>query len=112
MRGPDFLIVLLFCSAVTCAVGWFVAVQRRKRLLHRLWGYAAAQGLPLAVFADDTPGDPPPGPMQSQRLDQLESQLDGLAQQIDRLMESQEFLSRVLSSRVDQPADARMRTPH
>lgn len=46
------------------------------------------------------------------RIDQLENQVDHIASQMDRLAESQDFLSRVMSEKLDRLADGRMDTPH
>ncbi len=46
------------------------------------------------------------------RIGQLENQVDHIATQMDRLAESQDFLSRVMSEKLDRLADGRIDTPH
>jgi hypothetical protein len=104
---------LTTCLFVTTTVGfvfaWSRARRDREKLQNRLWGIAAAQGLPAAVLTDDVLLPPQVG---HSRVEQLEAQIDAMNQQIDRLAESQEFLSRVLTERIDQIPDPRLRTPH
>jgi hypothetical protein len=95
-------------------VGWYRATQKRTKLEGRLWGIAAAQGLPMAeALADVQSTRPLPAvARESNRVERLEAQVDQLAQQLERVAESQDFLSRVLTDRIDQLPDPRMRTPH
>lgn len=46
------------------------------------------------------------------RIAQLEHQVDQIASQMERLAESQDFLSRIMSDKLDRLADQRMDTPH
>lgn len=104
---------LTTCIFAVTTVGLFVAWSRarreREKMQNRLWGIAAAQGLPYAALADEVPLPPQVG---HSRVEQLEAQIESMTQQIDRLAESQEFLSRVLTERIDQIPDPRLRTPH
>lgn len=110
MRDEVALMLVTLMWAAFATGMWFHNWRIRRRLQDRLWGMAAAQGVHPASFTDDAPlvhhngGDG--------RVQQLESQVDQMAQQIDRLVESQEFLSRVLTDRIDQIPDSRLRTPH
>lgn len=90
-------------------MAWSRARRERERMQNRLWGLAAAQGLPMAVLTDEVPL---PAQIGHTRIEQLEAQIDAMTQQVDRLAESQEFLSRVLTDRIDQLPDSRLRTPH
>jgi hypothetical protein len=111
-----FFFTTLFMTAVAVVgmIGWYRATQKYTKLEGRLWGIAAAQGLPMAEALADAqsartvPGLSPDG----NRVVQLEAQVDQLAQQLERVAESQDFLSRVLTDRIDQLPDPRMRTPH
>ncbi len=104
-----FTTCLFAATALGFVIAWSRARREREKLQNRLWGIAAAQGMPIAAFIDEVPL-----PLQSghSRVDQLEAQIDAMTQQIDRLAESQEFLSRVLTDRIDQIPDPRLRTPH
>lgn len=84
---------------------WLRAEWQRRKAEARLWACLGEQGVVDAAAAR-------PVASGAQRVDQLERQLDQMAQQIDRLAESQEFLSRVLTDRIDQIPDPRLRTPH
>lgn len=106
----DLLVLLAFGLATAfCAVGWYRAEERAKRLKHRLWGVAVAQGVQLTT---DDDAEVVALPIANPRIERLEAQLDTMAQQVDRLAETQEFLSRVLTDRIDQLPDPRLRTPH
>ncbi len=100
------------CLFVVTTVGllfaWSRARRDREKIQNRLWGIAAAQGLPITALTDEVPL-PQVGRSQ---VEQLEAQIDAMNQQIDRLAESQEFLSRVLTDRIEQIPDPRLRTPH
>lgn len=100
--------------AVFAMIGWYRATQKRTKLEGRLWGIAAAQGLPMAeLLADVQSSRPLPAVARDGgRVEQLEAQVDQLTQQLERIAESQDFLSRVLTDRIDQLPDPRMRTPH
>ena len=104
---------LTTCVFAVTTVGflfaWSHARREREKLQNRLWGIATAQGLPYAALTDEAPLPPQVG---HSRVEQLEAQIDSMTQQIDRLAESQEFLSRVLTERIDQIPDPRLRTPH
>jgi hypothetical protein len=105
-----FLTTCLFAATTLgFVIAWSRARREREKMQNRLWGIAAAQGLPIAAFTDEVPL---PTQMGHPRVDQLEAQIDAMTQQIDRLAESQEFLSRVLTDRIDQIPDPRLRTPH
>lgn len=109
--APFFFLTTCLFAATTVGLllAWSRARRDREKLQNRLWGIAAAQGLPAAVLTDEVPLPPQVG---YSRVEQLEAQVDAMNQQIDRLAESQEFLSRVLTERIDQIPDPRLRTPH
>lgn len=107
---PDEIGVFLFSTTVFSTAMWVRAMLAKKKIEHRLWGIAAAQGLPVTAVTEDLPmmGSMHTNP----RVQQLEQQVDAITQQLERLTESQEFLSRVLTERIDQLPDPRLRTPH
>ena len=100
---------LFAATTVGFVIAWSRARREREKMQNRLWGIAAAQGLPFAALSDEISLPPQVG---HSRVEQLEAQIDSMTQQIDRLAESQEFLSRVLTERIDQIPDPRLRTPH
>lgn len=111
MREEVALMLMAVIVWAAFATGMWIHNSRiRRRLQDRLWGMAAAQGVHPERFTDDAllvhrnVGDG--------RVHELEAQVDQMAQQIDRIVESQEFLSRVLTDRIDQIPDSRLRTPH
>ncbi len=105
-----FLTTCLFAvTTVVFVVAWSQARREREKMQNRLWGIATAQGLPYSALTDEVPLPPQVG---HSRVEQLEAQIESMTQQIDRLAESQEFLSRVLTERIDQIPDPRLRTPH
>jgi hypothetical protein len=107
-----FLLVISCGLSVGClglGLAWLRARQERDKLQNRLWGIAAMQGLPVASLTDDVPLPPQVG---HGRVEQLETQLEIMSQQVERLAESQDFLSRVLTDRIEQIPDSRLRTPH
>lgn len=105
-----FLTTCLFvATTVWFAAAWSHARREREKMQNRLWGIATAQGLPYSALTDEVPLPPQVG---HSRVGELEAQIDSMSQQIDRLAESQEFLSRVLTERIEQNPDPRLRTPH
>ncbi|MEI2721581.1 MAG: hypothetical protein V9E87_15900 [Gemmatimonadales bacterium] len=73
-------------------VGWFRASRRASRFERRLFS---------SPVADD------------RRVEHLESVLDSVASQVDRLASGQEFLSRVVGERsARQPERLQVETPH
>jgi hypothetical protein len=104
-----FTTCLFALTTVVFLVAWFQARREREKMQNRLWGIATAQGLPYAALTDEVPLPPQVG---HSRVEHLEAQIESMTQQIDRLAESQEFLSRVLTERIDQIPDPRLRTPH
>lgn len=73
-------------------VGWFRASRRAFRFERRLFS---------SPVADD------------RRVEHLESVLDSVASQVDRLASGQEFLSRVVGERsARQPERLQVETPH
>jgi hypothetical protein len=46
------------------------------------------------------------------RIAQLERQVDQIANHLERLTDSQDFLSRILTDKLDRLPEARMDTPH
>lgn len=114
MSMPEEIGMFLFGTTVFSSVMWVRAAMAKKKIEHRLWGIAAAQGLPVTALSDDVPMMGAMGAAMngSPRVQQLEQQVDAITQQLERLTESQEFLSRVLTERIDQLPDPRLRTPH
>lgn len=96
--------------AVFATVMWIHNWRLRRQMQDRMWGMAAAQGIPVTSLTGDVPL--PQSEAGDTRVQQLEAQVDQMAQQIDRIADSQEFLSRVLTDRIDQIPDPRLRTPH
>jgi hypothetical protein len=108
------ILFIMTAMIVTPSVGWYRSIQARRRLERKLWRIASEQGHPTAVayFEDNESMPVPTVPQNGNRVAQLEAQVDQLAQQLERVAESQDFLSRVLTDRIDQLPDPRMRTPH
>jgi hypothetical protein len=104
-----FTTCLFAVTTVVFLVAWSHARREREKMQNRLWGIATAQGLPYSALTDEVPLPPQVG---HSRVEHLEAQIESMTQQIDRLAESQEFLSRVLTERIDQIPDPRLRTPH
>lgn len=104
-----FAVMLMMWAAFATGM-WLYNSMKRRQLRDRLWGMAAAQGVHPDTLSDDAPM--PLRTRSDGRVQQLEAQVDQMAQQIDRIVESQEFLSRVLTDRIDQIPDPRLRTPH
>jgi hypothetical protein len=107
---------MLFFMATTVGASfmWYRAIQGRKRIEARLWGLAAGQGLPIAAMFEGEPSGVMPaiGRGDASRVERLEQQVDQMSQQMERIAESQDFISRVLTDRIEQLPDPRMRTPH
>ncbi len=68
-----------------------------------------AAGQEPAAFSDATPM---PVPASKSRIERLETQVDTISEQLDRIVDARAFLSRVLTDRIDQLPDPRLRTPH
>jgi hypothetical protein len=111
---PEAVFLLLVLTTAGSSFMWYRAVQARKRLEARLWGLAAGQGLPIAAMLEGAPTGSMPriGGAEASRVERLEHQVDQMAQQMERISESQDFISRVLTDRIEQLPDPRMRTPH
>lgn len=101
--------VTLTATTIVCAVGWVTTYVARVRAQERLWALSAAHGYPADAVTGDVPAI---GVTAQQKLAQLQSQVDTMGQQLERIAESQEFFSRMLVDRIDQLPDPRMRTPH
>lgn len=111
--SADVIVTALMATTAGASFMWYRAVQARKQLEARLWGYAEAKGMPIGNFLSQMPTGVVPLPQrESSRMEQLEHQVDQLAQQMERISESQDFISRVLTDRIEQLPDPRMRTPH
>lgn len=94
----DELVAAMIFLAISCTlnlalmVGWFRASRRAGRFEKRLFS---------APVADD------------RRVEHLESVLDSVASQVDRLASGQEFLSRVVGERSSRVAERpQLETPH
>ena len=114
MREAEAMILLLMATSIGALIMWYRAVQARKRIEARLWGLAAGQGLPIAAMLEGEPTGSMPriSGAEASRVERLEHQVDQMAQQMERISESQDFISRVLTDRIEQLPDPRMRTPH
>jgi hypothetical protein len=117
MNDAEFFLFTTLIMAVVAGIaliGWLRSSQKRTKLEGRLWGIASARDLPLGeLLAETRPTMAVPAAIrEGHRVERLEAQVDQLAQQLERVAESQEFLSRVLTDRIDQLPDPRMRTPH
>ena len=114
MKEAEAMILLLIATNLGGLFLWYRAVQARKRIEARLWGLAAGQGLPVAAMleGEQTGTMPRISSVEASRVERLEHQVDQLAQHLERVADSQDFLSRVLTDRIDQLPDPRMRTPH
>ncbi len=112
--SPEPIILSLMATTVGASFMWYRAVEARKRIEARLWGLAAGQGLPIAAMLEGAPTGAMPRVSRGEasRVEQLEHQVDQMAQQLERISESQDFISRVLTDRIEQLPDPRMRTPH
>ncbi|MBP6443199.1 MAG: hypothetical protein KA267_04195 [Gemmatimonadales bacterium] len=111
---PEAVFFLLMLTTAGSSFMWYRAVQARKRIEARLWGLAAGQGLPIAAMLEGEPTGAMPAMSRgdASRVERLEHQVDQMAQQMERISESQDFISRVLTDRIEQLPDPRMRTPH
>lgn len=112
--SPEPVILFFMATTVGASFMWYRAIQSRKRIEARLWGLAAGQGLPIAAMLEGEPTGSMPrfGSAEASRVERLEHQVDQMSQQMERISESQDFISRVLTDRIEQLPDPRMRTPH
>jgi hypothetical protein len=101
--------MLFFATTVGFGIGWLRSALANKKLMDRIWGLAAGRNHDSAQLSNTHPAI---RAASQPRIDQLESQMDTITNQLDRLAESQEFLSRVLTTRIDQLPDPRLQTPH
>jgi hypothetical protein len=82
--NEDFAVLLFFFGiATTTAIGFAIAWVRASRRVRKL-----EEGRPAPVQAAD-----------DGRLDRLEQIVEGIASQVDQLQASQEFLSRLITSK-------------
>ncbi len=110
----DLLAFLMFLTAITTSGLLVRSLFVRRRLERKLWTVVAQYGIPVtAVRSDLGPGaqDEVAAPALP-RIEQVEGRLDQLADQLERLAESQDFISRILADRLDGSSDSSMRTPH
>lgn len=114
MSVPEEALMMAMAYGGVTTVLWIRAALARKRIENRLWGMAAAQGLPVGAMAEDAMlrAMPQRTTTDQARIEQVESQIDQVMHQLDRLAESQEFLSRMMTDRVGRLPEARMNTPH
>jgi hypothetical protein len=105
MGPPEAFMMLFFVSATVVGTLGYLYAKARGRIqeLERALGIQG-RALSRPIHAEETTGEV--------RLAQLESQVDQIANHLERLTESQDFLSRVLTDRLDRLPDARMDTPH
>ncbi|HET9066231.1 MAG TPA: hypothetical protein VFN22_10475 [Gemmatimonadales bacterium] len=104
--GPEEAIVMLFLvsGGVIATLGLLLArAKGRIHEMERALGVSAQPAFRRAREAESR------GEV---RIDQLEHQVDQIASQMERLAESQDFLSRIMSDKLDRLADQRMDTPH
>ena len=109
MRPEAAIFMLLLATTFVFGLGWLRSAIANKKLMDRIWGLAAGRGEEMGQQSVTHPGLRAAA---QPRLEQLESQMDVITNQLDRLAESQEFLSRVLTTRIDQLPDSRLKTPH
>ena len=107
--GPEETAVLLFFGFILSTANWIRLSISRRRLQNRI-DMAIANDLPATAIL----GNPRQAQrtVRDERVQDLEHQVDQIATQLDRLTESQEFLSRILTDRIDRLDDARLDTPH
>lgn len=104
--GPQeaFLTMFLVSAGLIGTIGFLYAKARgRIQELERALGIPGRQG-GRTHHADESTGEV--------RLAQLESQVDMIANHLERLTESQDFLSRVLTDKLNRLPESRMDTPH
>lgn len=107
--GPEGLFMLLASGLAVTTVLWLRERSARYRIERRLWQIAAARGIVLPEMTQELAEvEHMPHP----RIDQLEGQVDQIAQQLERLNDSQEFLARLMTQRLDDPRAPRLDTPH
>lgn len=100
---PEEAFVMLFLFSATL-IGTLGFLYARARGRIRGLEQALDSLRPAARVVEDTTGEV--------RLAQLENQVDLIASHLERLTESQDFLSRVLTSKLDRLPEPRMDTPH
>jgi hypothetical protein len=100
--------MMLFLFSAFASAGWLRASWMRRKLQQRV-DMAVANGLPATAILGA--GSAKDAPMGYDRVEDLENQMDQVVGQLDRLAESQEFLSRVLTDRLQVPMDRRDETP-
>lgn len=107
--GPAETAVMFFFGFIFASVGWLQSSWSRRRLQQRV-DMAIANDLPATAVLGNANQVPPT--VRDERVQDLENQVDQIAGQLDRLVESQEFLSRIMTDRIDRLGDARVDTPH
>jgi hypothetical protein len=109
-----FTTIFMLVVASIGMIGWYRATAKRAKLEGQLWGLATGQGLPISAMLEGGPTGSMPrlSGAEASRVERLEHQVDQMAQQMERISESQDFISRVLTDRIEQLPDPRMRTPH
>jgi hypothetical protein len=107
----DEIFLLAFCATLLtttgCAMGWIRSARENLRLREQIWRVAAGQD--PAAFAESSEV---PAARGGVRLERLEAQVETLSHQLERMTDAQDFLSRVLTDRIDRFPDPRSRTPH
>lgn len=106
MQPEEAFVVLFLISAATITtLGLLYArAQGRIREMERALGIPSNRSESRRNSLTESSGEV--------RIDQLENQVDHIAAQMDRLAESQDFISRVMSEKLDRITEGRMDTPH
>lgn len=98
-----FLLLFVSVIAVIVLASLYSRARGRIKEMERALGISGRQAM-RDNRVDESTSDV--------RIDQLENQVDQIAAQIDRMAESQDFLARVMSSKLDRLVDGRVDTPH
>jgi hypothetical protein len=113
MDEEAMLVFVLFFAMPFLGIMWFRASWLRRRAERRLWSVVTQYELPAELLKHDL-DVLPFASASSPRMEQLEGQVDQIAQQLERLTESQDFLARLMAQhdparRLPEP---RVNTPH
>lgn len=108
---PEDVAIMMMLATGFCSLMWARNASLRRKAEKRLWMVVTQYGLPAELLNDETTFLALP-PQASPRMEQLEGQVDQIAQQLERLNESQDFLSRMLTERNPRLPEGRINTPH
>lgn len=107
---PDEIAVFMSLGFMFATYKWIRAAVANRRIKKQMMRMAEAYGLPASALGDNPGANA--GELSSPRVEELENQVDLIAEHLNRLEESQEFLSRVLTDRLDKITDPGLVTPH